>query len=263
MQNKEMIPYIVLFLLVLCSLAEGDERKTVEQYLNRCLDGLHHKQKPGPEGSLYDQCSPWKKWSCCQANVTENIHKETLYKFNIHHCKRLSKRCLQHFIQDLCFYQCTPNGGPWIHKESNMKIRKERYFELPLCRDTCEEWWDSCKDDETCSGNWMRGFNWTTGTNTCVTGSKCQKISEVFKTSTNFCEKVWDHSWKVVSQKPCFVLWFDEKNGNPNNQVAFAEAYRLTSEASYPKPYSYSSVFMIVYNFIFAFVLQYSYCDIL
>ena len=25
----------------------------------------------------------------------------------------MSERCRKHFIQDLCFYECSPNVGPW------------------------------------------------------------------------------------------------------------------------------------------------------
>ncbi|GAB1602882.1 folate receptor gamma-like, partial [Argonauta hians] len=249
-----MYPHLLeLFVLLLPVLVEGRGDNAVNKYLNRCLDALHHKVTPGPEGSLYKQCSLWKKNSCCQGNVTEKVHEGTLYKFNLHHCKRLSKHCYQHFVQDTCFYQCTPNAGPWIHKESNMTIRKERYFDVPLCESTCQRWWDSCKDDETCSENWMRGFNWTTGENTCPTGSKCRKFSEVFKTANNFCEKVWDHSWKVVSNKLCFVLWFDENKENPNYAVALQKALQLTSEASNLQSFNYLFNILITY---FIFILN-------
>ena len=51
-------------------------------------------------------------------------------------------------------------------QDSGMKIRKERYFNLPLCLDECINWWNSCKDDRTCIENWTRGFDWGTG-NSC------------------------------------------------------------------------------------------------
>ena len=44
-----------------------------------------------------------------------------------------------------------------------MKIRKERFFEVPLCQQECDAWWDDCKEDHACIENWTRGFNWSTG----------------------------------------------------------------------------------------------------
>jgi len=39
-----------------------------------------------------------------------------MYGFNYNHCgpgKEMSDRCRKHFVQDLCFYECSPNVGPW------------------------------------------------------------------------------------------------------------------------------------------------------
>lgn len=232
------------FLLLLLLSSEGRERKILDDYLNTCLDGKNHKLRPGPEGTLFQKCAPWNKRSCCQRNVTKSIHtSDVWFNFSWHHCAPLSSQCRSYFIQDLCFYECTPNGGPWIVQDSGMKIRKERYFNLPLCSDECNKWWNSCKSDSTCIENWTRGFDWSTGTNKCPKNTQCKKFSKIYKSAKDFCEKVWDYSWKVVPQeKPCFRVWFNEDH-NPNDIVALQKAVQMFSGGP---NISYISLLLIV-----------------
>ncbi|VDN14811.1 unnamed protein product [Dibothriocephalus latus] len=58
-------------------------------------------------------------------------------------------------------------------------------------------------------------FSFIPGGNTCKKGFECLPISEVYKTARDFCEKVWDHSWKFipddvanwsVAEPPCMHL---------------------------------------------------------
>lgn len=65
------------------------------------------------------QCTPWKSRSCCTHNVSRKVHTGSLYGFDWNHCsvvKNMSPKCQRHFIQDLCFYECEPNVGPWVVK---------------------------------------------------------------------------------------------------------------------------------------------------
>lgn len=56
----------------------------------------------------------------------------------------------------------------------------------------------------------------------------CQKFSSIYKDSTEFCETVWDHSWKVVAEtESCMHLWFDADRPNPNDKVARQQAEKL------------------------------------
>jgi len=69
------------------------------------------------------QCTPWKNRSCCTHNTTRNAHHSNLYNFNYDHCsqkKNMSEDCKRHFRQDLCFYECSPNIGPWTVKVGDM-----------------------------------------------------------------------------------------------------------------------------------------------
>ena len=53
-------------------------------------------------------------------------------------------------------------------------------------------------------------FILSVGKNTCPQDAECKKFSEIFTSSTQFCQEVWDGSWSVVpDDKPCMKLWFD------------------------------------------------------
>ncbi|XP_071453822.1 folate receptor beta-like isoform X2 [Hetaerina americana] len=184
----------VLMYILYVPLSVADQlTNDPNKMLNSCLDGMHHKTEPGPEGDLYKQCYPWRDRSCCKYNTTEAAHHAGLYGFKLDHCTdsaKMSTDCRRHFVQDLCFYECSPNIGPWIVKDSGMKIRKERYFEVPLCQSDCEAWFESCYDDYTCTDNWSRNFNWSNGRNHCPAMSKCRTFGSIYGNAGNFCSKV-------------------------------------------------------------------------
>ncbi|MGH0177713.1 UNVERIFIED_CONTAM: hypothetical protein FKN15_076047 [Acipenser sinensis] len=209
-----------LVLLAMVSMATG------EDVLNMCMDAKHHKVHPGPEGDLYQQCAPWKNNACCTANTTSEAHNDQsyLYNFNWNHCGMMTDKCKKHFIQDTCFYECSPNLGPWIQKcapwknnacctanttseahndqsylynfnwnhcgmmtdkckkhfiqdtcfyecspnlgpwiqKVDQSWRRERILYVPLCKEDCSAWWEDCKDDYTCKENWHKGWDWST-----------------------------------------------------------------------------------------------------
>lgn len=225
------------YILVGCAANRLLTYNNPEQFLNVCLNGLLHKDAPGPEAQLFDKCSPWKSRSCCTEDITKSIHvNDTWYKMDWSHCPvKLSDRCRGHFVQDLCFYECSPNVGPWL-VAVDQKIRKERFVGVPLCQTECDAWWDDCKDDFTCIENWGRGFDWSSGTAKCPLGSTCKPFSEIYKNSSDFCEKVWDHSWEVVPDSNpdgCFLMWWSDDSENPNTQVALRKATQIVSAASH------------------------------
>ncbi|KAM8976892.1 folate receptor alpha-like [Pelodytes ibericus] len=195
------------------------------EYLDVCMDGKHQKQQPGPEDDIHGQCTPWKEKACCTANVSQEAHKDQsyLYNFDWNHCGAMSAECKTHFIQDTCFYECSPNLGPWI-QAADSSWRKERILDVPLCIEDCESWYKSCGMDYTCKENWHVGWNWTSGMNKCPSGSRCQRINEVFPSAKDFCEKIWSNSYKYTKlargSGSCMQLWFNAAGGNPNVKVA-------------------------------------------
>ncbi|XP_056467834.1 folate receptor alpha-like isoform X1 [Gadus chalcogrammus] len=196
--------------------------------LNMCMDAKHHKTQPGVEGQLYRQCSPWKDNACCTANTSAEAHDDNsyLYNFNWNHCGIMSAKCKKHFVQDTCFYECSPHLGPWIQPVSlemvDQSWRKERILDVPLCKEDCHTWWDDCKDDLTCKTDWHRGWDWKSGINQCPQNAHCKKWTEVYPTAKSMCEQIWSESYLYTEltkeSGKCMQLWFT--GTNPNKKVA-------------------------------------------
>ncbi|XP_006870324.1 PREDICTED: folate receptor alpha-like [Chrysochloris asiatica] len=224
----------LLLLLLLVAPGWGAQLKTTQdrtELLNVCMDAKHHKEKPSPEDNLHGQCSPWKKNSCCNTNISQEAHKDIsyLYRFNWDHCGKMNAECKQHFIQDTCFYECSPNLGPWI-QQVDQSWRKERVLDVPLCKEDCQRWWEDCRTSYTCKTNWHKGWNWTSGHNQCPVGTTCQRFDFYFPTPAAMCDLIWSHSYKTSNYSRgsgrCMQMWFDPAQGNPNEKVAefYAEA---------------------------------------
>ena len=65
------------------------------------------------------------------------------------------------------------------------------------------------------------------GINKCPTGSTCRTFQEVFGNASSFCERIWDHGFKVVPDtEDCFRLWFSQDE-NPNEAVARRAAEKM------------------------------------
>ena len=198
--------------------------------LNRCLDGKHHKEVPGPEGDEFKKyhCSPWAERSCCTSKTAQSIQRDgvlTLYNMKWNHCGRnLSRTCRDWFMKDTCFYECSPNLGPFLVVDKRSKItRKERVLNVPLCASDCDAWFEACKDDLTCSDNWGKNWKWTKQGNQCI--KECKTFKEYFHDSQNFCNEIFDATFEYTHGKvgkDCFTLWPNVTNSgsNPNTNVA-------------------------------------------
>ncbi|XP_071547555.1 folate receptor beta-like isoform X2 [Panulirus ornatus] len=234
-----------ILIVILPLIAEAQRSQDKNELLNWCLDAKHHKTAPGPESSLFEQCTPWKNRSCCTEETTKKLHESNPYNFNYDHCpgKKMSEDCHRHFLQDHCFYECSPNVGPWVVSETR-SWRKERYWKVPLCASDCQIWFNSCANDYTCTDNWSRNFDWINSTDKCSSGSKCrtnvcpkgatcQTIREIYGNAQTFCDTVWDNSWKYTNNsRPCMRLWFDGTGGNPNDAVAQYYAHIISGAAT-------------------------------
>ncbi|KAJ8368093.1 hypothetical protein SKAU_G00081210 [Synaphobranchus kaupii] len=233
------------FMLALVSVAASIDM------LNMCMDGKHQKVAPGPEGNLYQQCSPWKDNACCTANTSEHAHNDNsyLYNFNWNHCGVMTDACKKHFIQDTCFYECSPHLGPWIQTVVNSTWRRERILDVPLCQEDCVTWWNDCKDDFTCKENWHKGWNWTSGHNECPAKAECRKFTEVFPTAQSMCEKIWSKSYKYTTYTKtsgkCMQMWFPQ-GPNPNRKVAEYYLNKAPSPGIPASLFSFSAVLLML-----------------
>ncbi|KAK7097194.1 folate receptor gamma-like [Littorina saxatilis] len=226
--------------------------RTVDEVMNNCMDGQNQKSKPGPESELFQHCSPWAKRSCCTSDTAQGVGFDRAWlNFDWNHCGALSPKCTQHFVKDLCFYECSPNVGPYLQPDVR-KVRNNRYQNVPLCQATCSSWWEDCKMDTTCTDNWTQNFNWSTGQNKCPTDATCDTFKKVFKNATHFCENIWDHGFRVVPDtQDCFRLWFSDDE-NPNEAVARKEAARMLGvSGSSVKVVASCYVFVVMALFVF------------
>ncbi|CAM1313449.1 FOLR1 (predicted) [Pycnogonum litorale] len=231
------IQFLVIICLISVDVITPQLSNNRDELLNWCIRSRNHKGKPGKEDYLHKQCLPWKSRSCCTYNTTRNLHIGKSYNFDFNHCKRttnkqMSENCMKHFRQDLCFYECSPNQGPWVVKQKKT-FREERFVGVPLCMSDCVSWWNACRDDYTCTNNWARNFKWKNMVNVCPYNAVCQKFSKIYSNAADFCETVWDGSWKVVSDdKTCMRIWFNSTLGNPNDRVAELRVDELLGPAS-------------------------------
>jgi len=188
-----------------------------------CLDAQHHKKEPSAEQYLHGQCSFLNSYSCCTEKTSyliDAIHRssdnnsEQLYSFNYNHCLpfNLSNSCMDYFKLAACNYECNPYFHHWITNDTTgRKFRKERYYKIPICLSSCQEWFYACKDDLTCASNWHRGFTWSkdslTGkmSNKCI--NRCETFTTIFGNASNFCSQIWDEEYLPTSDsEKCFKL---------------------------------------------------------
>nr|XP_039264761.1 folate receptor gamma-like [Styela clava] len=222
-----------ILICVFCGLiwnGNAARLKSDQHVLNVCMDGKHHLHEPTSE-KLYGLCQPWEANACCSNETAYHSQKtfSFLYNLNLSHCGEMSQKCLRRFYISHCFYECTPNVGPWI-KSVRSSIRNERFFHVPLCKSDCDAWWDDCKDDLTCVDSFATGFVWHNNTNHCPVNNKCQSFKKWFHNSTNFCQTIYPDDFIVIqnSTVPCMKLEFN-RTRNPNAKVAkkYAEMKNL------------------------------------
>ena len=204
------ILYILLAVLSIVYQVYGDVIPRGEEYLHRCLSGKHHKKEPSSEGAIMKaHCKMHQSKSCCTWNTTEQIHQDgVLSLYNIvwdqcPHIKNMSDACKAHFQKDTCFYECSPNLGPWIQPVTNSKTRKERIMNVPLCASQCIDWYHDCMFDYTCNDNWGLNWNWKKkGTiDMCPKSKSCKTIKEYFPDPQVFCEKIFNYSFKYETDE--------------------------------------------------------------
>jgi hypothetical protein len=84
------------------------------------------------------------------------------------------------------------------------------------------------------------------GVNYCPENSKCRKFKEIYSSSENFCNTVWDNSLNVTTNHNCISFSFNTTK-NPNKKVAH---YYSVSGMSLTK---YSKVLLALSVLVFAF----------
>ena len=88
-----------------------------------CMLQYYHKQgddgsyaAPSPENKDAHECHPWKDNACCHSatvNSVTAINEAYGEGYHWDRCGPLSNACEQFFIQEACFYECSPHAGSY------------------------------------------------------------------------------------------------------------------------------------------------------
>ncbi|XP_065053890.1 riboflavin-binding protein-like [Rhopilema esculentum] len=191
----------------------------------QCINGKFHKNSPGPESGQYMECHPWKNKTCCTAAFTKEFaanQTKQLYGHDWHRCKNLSAACERFWINQECFYQCSPYVYKW--KATEGKPPMEVVKGVPICASACDRWYQACKFDQICVENVLADYNFTEhGENLCPKDKPCKTYEKMYGSGKALCEKMWGSSYVYTKENSessnCMVMWFAGQN--PNRKVAF------------------------------------------
>mmetsp|Transcript_39531 Transcript_39531/g.63404 ORF Transcript_39531/g.63404 Transcript_39531/m.63404 type:complete len:316 (+) Transcript_39531:3-950(+) len=131
-----------------------------------------HKTLPTAEGDDFTECHPWKEASCCSSNTANVTNLLNGYGpgYRWDRCGALSQACERFFVQEACFYECSPHIGLYrrygghacdpasgqctnVHNASNPGHNTWEVFKMPIRRDYCDAWWTACRNDMFCSNS--------------------------------------------------------------------------------------------------------------
>ncbi|XP_014259616.1 folate receptor gamma-like [Cimex lectularius] len=223
----------------------------VGEQINQCLSSNAHQRIPLPnEGEMFE-CEPWRNLSCCTEERAKQIHTDDVHKLEQNLCKKpMSSSCKEFFKKETCFFECSPDLKLWFIP-LNESESYQRFKNVPLCKSECDDWFNACSDDYTCSDNWYHNIN--TVTKNCSKSHKneCATIKDKFKTAKQFCEMVWDHSYKVVDdEEHCMKLSLSNETRIPNDEVV---QFYLQKDRTNPNTASSvrnSVIFIAIISFI-------------
>jgi folate receptor len=193
------------------------------------LECLNQKiPEPKPFNSSYHECFAWSELACCDPIAVEEIHElyfdshvyNGLYNFTWNLCpqqRNLSDACAQYHRQESCFYECSPYLGPFIVGPWDLQ-------NVPICDYYCDAWFEACKDDYTCQGDWSPSA-WENpkghenGLAYYCNATECQTYSSMYGDSKGLCEKIWGNTFQYSSDHDtCYLMWW---NGTKNPNARF------------------------------------------
>ncbi|XP_001508696.3 riboflavin-binding protein-like [Ornithorhynchus anatinus] len=212
-----LFPLLVLFTV----LSHSDCK------IDTCLPGKYHKPSPGPEPNM-KACTLYLKNSCCPANFTELLAQSPVIGVSDtywNRCGTLSKKCEEYMKKLECFYQCSPAAAHWKDPKNNLGMKF-----VPLCQNFCDDWFEACKLDHTCSRDWLT--DWAVdekGKKICQ--SQCLPYSEVYKNGTDLCESMWGQSFRAISRS-CRCLEMDGRDEKLLKYITDESSEESSSQSS-------------------------------
>lgn len=172
-----------------------------------CLIGGVHKHYPSRESQM-QECTLYSKSSCCRANFTEQLAHSPISKVQNmfwDRCGNVSKECEKYMKKLECFYECSPHAAHWMSPNSTKSL-----LSVPICNSFCEDWFEACKDELTCTRNWLTDWDWNTD-NENVCKGKCIPYKEMYANATDLCENLWGQSF-VVSSSTCRCMHMNKRD---------------------------------------------------
>ena len=188
-----------------------------------CIAESHDKDHPSPEPTIANGiCGRYSALSCCTSNTTAQLDRanaDLLHPWPV--CQEVSDNCSHYLRANKCFYFCDPYLGPW-----NVSAFGHLY-RVPVCASFCDEWFEACKDDSTCSSNWL-----STSTGNCNASQTCRTFAETFTNGKNMCNSIWSTEYVYDQDNTnCITMFFSGEN--PNQNVTF-EGQDTTQVAGSP-----------------------------
>ncbi|XP_013918037.1 PREDICTED: retbindin [Thamnophis sirtalis] len=178
---------------------------------DHCLSGGKHKANPSAEEEL-GICQMYAENACCSPEVAQELSRASAGSWN--RCGSLSIRCEEYLRQLDCFYHCSPIAAQWPHHQQPTAL-----MAVPLCQNFCDQWYDACREDVTCPGNWP----WGADGHNC--SQECHSFGQMYKDGKELCENIWDDAF-IVSADPCQCLMLDASD------AAFSTSYSHLKESN-------------------------------
>ncbi|XP_039199330.1 retbindin [Crotalus tigris] len=194
--NTNWIMVMASALTMFCANAKNTEEHG--------LPGEKHKANPSPEEEL-GVCQIYAENACCSPEVAQELSKAHAGSWN--GCGSLSNSCEAYFRQLDCFYHCSPIAAEWTHPRQLIAL-----MAVPLCQSFCDQWYNACREDLTCPGNWPGGAD----EHNC--SQECQSFGQMYKDGKELCENIWDDAF-IVSTDLCQCLMLDASD------TAFSTSY--------------------------------------
>lgn len=148
----------------------NDKHKDEDDFLGNVA---HPEYDPGD----FTVCQPWKERSCCKPETVNTVDTiKNLYgpRWIWDKCGALSPACDKFYLEESCFYECSPNAGLYrqfrsstqaathtaqtggvvanasnaSHADADWQITK-----MPIKASYWDAWHAACKDDVICVGS--------------------------------------------------------------------------------------------------------------
>lgn len=142
-------------------------------------------------------CNHWVESICCSDDTLTKIKNEdtlSLYKLSRDHCKPLSQECKNYFQKYMCLSECGGIFGSFLKFKKTNSITESTYHNIPICENDCNNWFQACYNDMTCSKNWLKkGFiKNKEGNFVCKNSNDCKPFNKMFKNSNEFCKNIYN-----------------------------------------------------------------------